>query len=708
MNNVTGTTHATQAAIARLLRPRSVAIIGASATPGALGGNVLGNLERFGFRGDIHLINPNRTEINGRPCLKSAADLPEGVDCAVLAIPRAATLDAVKGCAARGVGGLVIFAGGFAELNAEGRAQQEEIARIAHDHNMAVEGPNCLGYVNFVDGVPLTFGVTDPPPPLNGRRAIGMVSQSGAMATVIRSALNARNIDFSFTVSSGNEAVNGLEDFLEFLVDDDATHVIMMVVEQFRSPQRFLALARRARDNGKRIVMMHPGRSAAAKASAQTHTGAMTGDYAVMQALVSHAGVLVVDMLEELIDLGELLIRWPELPRRGAAVITESGAHKGMMLDFCETVGLDLPAPSPASAAVIGAIAPDLILPTNPLDLTAQSLIDRDLYRKTMVPLLADERYDSLVLAIILSNPAMNSRKMGPIFDALKEINSAKSVVFAMLGEETEVGSNIISELRALNVPFFRSPERALRALARLTDYGNRKTVALTSTATAAKRLPQGVIAEHLAKKILAEAGIAIPHGEFVTDVEAAKQAAKRIGYPVALKAQAAALSHKSDAGGVILRIADDAALAAGWTKLHTDIAKAQPNLKLDGVLVEAMAKPGVELILGARNDKDWGPVLVVGLGGVFAEALHDVRVLPPDLSPAEVIAELGKLKGAALLGAFRGAPARDLAAVATMASKLGAFILTHPEIDEIDINPVTVFGQGEGAIALDALIVTR
>jgi acyl-CoA synthetase (NDP forming) len=207
---------------------------------------------------------------------------------------------------------------------------------------------------------------------------------------------------------------------------------------------------------------------------------------------------------------------------------------------------------------------------------------------------------------------------------------------------------------------------------------------------------------------LLAEAGIAIPPGALVSDLAAAKAAAAELGYPVALKAQAAALSHKSDAGGVVLDLADEAALAAGWERLHADIARTRPGLALDGVLVEAMAKRGVELILGARNDPDWGPVLVVGLGGVFAEALHDVRVLPPDLEAESIAGELMKLKGAALLRAFRGQPARDAAAAAELAARLGAFVLAHPEIAEIDINPVVVHADGEGAVALDALIVVR
>ncbi len=691
------------------MRPRSIAIAGASPTPGSLGGSVLANLERFGFTGEIHLINPNRAEINGRPCLKSTADLPDGVDCAVLAIPRSGVLDAMKGCAARRVGGVVIFSAGFAEAGPEGRAQQDELARIARAAGMAVEGPNCLGFVNCVDGVPLTFGVADKPAPLAGRRAIGIVSQSGAMATVIRAALNAHDVPFSFTVSSGNEAVNGLEDFLEFLIEDDATNVIVMVVEQFRSPKRFLGLARRARTLGKPVVMQHPGRSAAAKASAQTHTGAMSGDYEVMRALVSNAGALVVDTLEELIDLGELLIRWPVLPKAGAAVLTESGAHKGMTLDFCESVGLALPEPSPASKAVIGAIAPDLILPTNPIDLTAQALVDPGLYRKTLEPLLADERYGSIVLAIILSSAARNPHKLRPIIDALRELKPQKPVLFAMLGEDVPVPAETIDELRALAVPFFRSPERALRALARVTQFAaSRPTAPSAPAPTPSKTLPAGTLAEYRAKQVLFDAGIATPKGMFVTDPAAAKAAARQIGYPVALKAQATALAHKSDAGGVVLNLRDDAALIAGWDKLHADVAKARPGLALDGVLVEAMARSGVELILGARNDRDWGAVLVIGLGGVFAEALHDVRVLPPDLDAAAIADEFRLLKGAALLKAFRGAPARDVRAVAEMAAKLAAFMRAHPEVAEVDVNPVMVYAEGDGAVALDALIVAR
>jgi len=688
--------------IERMLRPRSIAIIGASATPGALGASLLANLERFGFAGDMHLVSASRAAIGGRPCVKSAAGLPEGIDCAVLAIPRAGVREAVAGCAARGVGGVIIYAAGFAEAGPEGKVLQAELVGAAH--GMAVAGPNCLGHINFADGIPLTFSPCVPAPPA-GRRAVGIVSQSGAMASMLRAALHARDIAISFSVSTGNEAVTGAEDFLDYLIDNPSTHVLLMLAEQIRHPQRFLALARRARAAGKPIVLLHPGRSAAAQASAQTHTGAMSGDHAVMRTQVVHAGVALVDTLEELIDLGELLVRWPSRPHGSAAVISDSGAFKALALDFCESCALDLPAPSEAAAAALGALAPDLILPTNPLDLTAQALIDPDLYRRAMLPFFDDPGCGSLVLAVVLSSPTHSERKMAPIIAALAEFGPPKPVVFAMLGEDCEVPAAAVAKLRSLGVPFFRSPERALRALARLATVREPQSLSFAQVRAAA-RLPAGVIAEHAAKRLLREFGLPIPRSELVHDLAAAEQAAARLGYPVVLKAQSRRLAHKSDAGGVVLGLADAAALAEGWRKLHADIAKVQPALALEGVLVEVMARAGLELIVGLRRDPDWGPVLLLGLGGVFAEVLRDIRLLPSCVDAAAIIGDLHKLKAAALLTGFRGAPPPDLAAAANVAARLGVFAAAHPEIAEIEVNPLMVYP--EGALVLDALIVVR
>ena len=298
---------------------------------------------------------------------------------------------------------------------------------------------------------------------------------------------------------------------------------------------------------------------------------------------------------------------------------------------------------------------------------------------------------------------------MAPIISALRDFGPPKPVVFAMMGEDSEVAPEIIAELRNLGVPFFRSPERALRALAKLAAVrAPQGALPAPAAAPANERLPSGVIPEFAAKKILADAGIPVPRAALAKDLNDAQRAAAQIGYPVVLKAQSAALSHKSDVGGVVLGIADDASLANAWRKLHADIAKARPDLQLDGILIEAMARPGVELILGARNDPDWGPSLTVGLGGVWTEALHDARVMPAWLAPSAIADELRKLKGAVLLTGYRGKPALDIDAVAEIAAKLGQFVSAHPEVAEIDINPLVVYPSGEGAIAVDALIVAR
>lgn len=696
-----------RASIERLLNPKSVAIAGVSATPGSLAGIVLDNLRRFGFAGALHLIHPKRDEVQGMPCVRSVRDLPYGVDCVVLAIPAAGVLDAVKGCAERGVGGIVIFSAGFAELGPEGKAVQDEIAAIARASGMAIEGPNCLGYVNYADGACITFSATEPHP-LTGP-GIAVVSQSGAMATVVRAGLHSHGLDVSVSVSTGNEAANGVEDFLDHLLESPQTRVVAMVVEHFRDPQRFLARARRAREQGIVLVLLHPGRSAAARQSAQTHTGALAGDYAVMRTLVEREGVIVVDTLEELIDLCDCALRCKKRPFGGVAILGESGAYKALALDYCESIGVDLPQPEGDAAATLNTIAPGLIIASNPLDLTAQGLVDPSLYGRALAGLVANPKCGSVLVTIILSNEKLAMRKMPPVIEAMRPYADTHTVVFAMLGEDSPVPDAIIGEVRDAGIPFFRSPERALRALARFTAWAEalNETSAVVAPA-AAERLPAGVIPEYTAKDVLARAGLRMPQRRFVTDLDAALTAAGALGFPVALKVQSPALSHKTNVGGVILGLQDGDDLRAGWERLHANLAKAAPGVGIDGVLVETMANKGLELILGARRDPDWGPVLAIGLGGIFTELLKDVRLMPTDLSRSEIEKVLRSLKGAALLEEFRGTPARDVDAVVDAILSLGAFVRAHPEVEEIDINPLLVLAKSEGALALDALISCR
>lgn len=523
----------------RLLRPRSVAIVGASDKPGALGASVLGNLIKQGFAGDIHLVNPKRAEIGGRRCVASVDDLPEGVDVAVLAIPRAGVLEAMRGLARRGAGAAVIFSAGFAEDGPQGLADQEEIGRIAREAGMVVEGPNCLGFVNFRDRVSLTF-IEMPEARAQGERRVGVVSQSGAMAAVVATTMIHREVPLSCYISTGNEAASGVEDYLAHLVEDPETAVIGMIVEHFRDPARFLAGVRAARAARKQVVLLHPGRSVAGAASAATHTGAMAGDYAVMQVHAERAGVIVVQSLEELGDVAEIVTRCPSLTAGGTGVIAESGAFKAMMLDLAEGVDLHLPVLTDADSPALRAALPDFVPVTNPLDITAQGLVDSGLYGRTLAALAADPRISTIVLTLIQTATGTSHVKFAAVMEALKAIDTTKPIIVGGVDEGGGVLDEDIRALRQAGVTYLPTAERALRALARITAFLDRDTSAETGDATPVAALTQvgSSVPEYRSKAIMAEHGIASPAFALTHNLDEAMEAAEGLGYPVVLKAQ--------------------------------------------------------------------------------------------------------------------------------------------------------------------------
>ena len=323
-----------------LLRPRSLAVVGSFVDPHSIGGAFLGNLDRFGYSGELHLVSRHRSQINGRPCVPTIDDLPTDIDSVALVIPEPAVLEAVAGCIRRRAKSALVFAAGFAETGAEGRAKQERLAAMAREGGLAVNGPNSIGIINYVDGIPLTFEPIEPQPSGAGR-GVAVVAQSGGMSGNIRSAVAAKGIPVSYVISLGNEAVCGIEDFLAYLVDDGETSVIAAFVEQVRRPRLFRHLIRRAQARGKPVVLMHPGRSARARDAAQSHTGALVGDYGVMRTLLDGEGVLIVDTLDELVDVTTLLCRNPEPPALGPAILTNSGACPRHRLGFLRRSGPD-------------------------------------------------------------------------------------------------------------------------------------------------------------------------------------------------------------------------------------------------------------------------------------------------------------------------------------------------------------------------------
>jgi acyl-CoA synthetase (NDP forming) len=692
----------------RLLRPKSVAVVGASDRTGALGATLLNNLVQYEFAGDIYPVNPKRDELLGLKVYHSVEELPEGIDCAVLAIPRPFVLDTVRQLAARKCGAVVIYSAGFSEAGEEGMRDQQELARIAHESGMVVEGPNCLGCTNYVARVPLTFVETNMQSPPKGTRAVGIASQSGALAAVLATALHPRGLYVSTSVSTGNEAASGVEDYVEWLIDDEDTHVIAMYVESLRRPKAFVAAARRAREAGKPIVMLHPGKSNKAQESAATHTGAMAGDYQLMKAKLSREGVIFADTLEELGDITEIALRCQALPGANMAVLGESGALRGLAFDIAEDIGLDLIDLNDANSPELRAVLPDFVPVSNPTDITALGLSEPEIYTKVLTTLLEDERVGSVVASIIQSDPITSGIKFPHIIKVLEDGTFTKPLVFAGVDEGARVPQEYIDGLRKVGIPWFPSTERAYRAIARLAELAKRDLTDRSATPLKVEGLEQvsGVVPEYQAKELLRPLGIEFPESRFAANEEQACLAAEAIGYPVVMKAQAAELGHKSDAGGVILNLTSADEVRGAFTRMFQNVAAYDKSIALDGVLIEAMGKMGTEMIVGAKHDPEWGPVVLAGFGGVTAEILKDVKLFTPDMDQAAVHSGLLELKQAAILKGYRGSAAKDVAALAELIVLTARIMAGNPRIREIDLNPVIIHAEGEGVVALDALML--
>lgn len=697
----------------RLLRPQSIVVAGVSPQKGSAGLMVLANLENQAYGGPVHIVSRGRTEVSGRACHPGLKDIPRGVDVAVLCVPRDAVLESIEDCASRGVGAAVVFASGFAELGAEGEAAQRELVRAAEAAGMALLGPNCFGYQNNAHNLAVSFSANQKE--LGELRSVvGIVAQSGGMGVGLRRNLEARGIGSTYFIATGNEAALGVEDFVADIIEDEATRVIAVLAEHLRKPQLMLQAARRARELGKAIVLMHPGRSARAREAARSHTGALAGDHAIMRALLSHEAVIVLESFQEWQDVTALLARYPEPVQGGVGVITSSGAFRGMTFDLCEQLGLAVPAFGEATLQALRKVLPSFSDAANPVDLTTQLIWQKDLVGTASQPLVADPAVGSIVIALTAAPGETSLENARLAIPYLQQ--SKKPVVYTTLSNPEILHPDFRKTFREGGIPYFHSSEAALVAVARLTAHGKmlaRADERVREVAEVAPLPRRGLLAEFEGKAWLARAGIPCPEGGMAKSPEAALEIARRIGYPVVLKAQARDLTHKSDAGGVALNIADDPSLSRAWTKMEADISRAHPGMKLDGILVERMMSSesgarGIEMVVGARRDPHWGPVLMVGLGGVWIETLNDVRLMPADLGEARIVEEILNLRGAKLLQGARGTAPADVAALARVAGRVGALVRATPGLKEIDINPLLVYPQGRGVMALDALIVAE
>ncbi len=688
-------------AVTKFLRPRSVAIVGMSSRAGSPGQMILQSLKLNRFEGDIHLVGRSAEPIDGRQVLKSPDELPEGVDLAVFALPAAGVREAIEACARRKVGSAMIFAAGFAEVG--DNATQDAVTHTARAAGLAVVGPNCLGVTNNVDGLWLHM--------LFAREAqrgveggIAFVGQSGGLLGHFQRAADGLGLPLSYVISTGNEA--GLEgtDFLEFLADDPATRVIALYCEEIRRPQDFLAACRRARAAGKPVVLMQAGRGAKARKAAQSHTGALIGDWATMKTQVEDAGAIVVSTMDEMMDLVQLLVRYPDPPTKGPGILTASGAYVGLTNDFAEEIGLDLPELDPATLKRVKEVLPSFGNYGNPLDVTAG--FSPEALTVASKALLDDPNIGMLFVTFPIS------RSLQVVNFNKGMVDSPKPKVMVALGDTWALDADVLQAVAESPAVFARSSDRMLRAITLYTRYG--RSLARTRVASNPAAFPglpkigKGAQPEWLGKKVLSAAGIRVPDGDLARTPDEAIAIAKRAGYPVALKAQAAALSHKTEAGGVMLNLADEAALRAAWTAMQESVKRAAPGVTLDGCLVEKMSPKGLELMIGAKRDPAWGAVLLLGLGGIWVEALGDVQLLPVDADEVQIAEALHKLRTAKLLTGFRGAPPVDIEAVTKAVLAIGRLMRTTPGIVEVDINPLMVHAKGQGATALDALIVSE
>lgn len=692
----------------RLLRPTTVAVAGASPDARSIGGAILRNLRSSGFNGQLTLVSPTRDQIDDQPCVKSLRDIPEGTDAVILNLPRAAIRQALEDCVARNVGGAVVFATGFGESGGAGRIEQDAISSLCRDAGLALLGPNCLGFANYVDGMcasfeDLSFGESKIVP---GRRRVAVIAQSGATAANVRSSLQARGIAVSHVVSTGNEAVLHIEDFITFVIREGVS-AIALYVEQIRNPAAFLAIARHARERGVPIVMLHPGRSARARAAAQSHTGALTGDYAVMKTAVENEAVVLVETMDELFDATAILQRFPRPSAGGVAIVTNSGAIRGLSLDTMEDIGLPVARPNAATLETLKALSPANVEIDLPLDLGAAGYSDAGIFTTTTQALLDDPAVGSVIWAMTGGGPHQQLAKVQAMLPLSKRED--KPLILTITGDGAPLDPQCLSAVRENEIALFRSPERTLRAMAALHRHAVARDAA-GERAGPVRAVPllrgAGAIPEYVGKTWLRELGVPVPAGQLAQTLRQAQEVAKAIGYPVVIKAQTPSLHHKSDVGGVIVGIKNESELGAAWDRLHANLSAAVATLVLDGILVEQMAPPGLEMVVGAKNDPKWGPVILVGLGGVWIEALRAVELLPPDITHARAVERINVMKGAMLLGPFRGQPRRDVSALADVVLALGNAMRADPSIQEIDINPVMVFAQGAGVMALDALIV--
>ena len=709
-----------------VLRPRSVAVIGASRERGTIGAELFHNLIAHGFAGVVYPVNPRAPVVQSVRAYPDLAHLPGPVDLALIAVPAAQVLEAVRACAAHGVQGVVVISAGFKEVGDEGAARERELVEVVRAHGMRLVGPNCLGVVNTEPAVRLdaTFAPVFPPPGM-----VAFSSQSGALGLAILETATQLNLGISHFVSIGNKADVSSNDLIEYWERDPGTAVILLYLESFGNPRRFTRIARRVARR-KPIAIVKSGRTRAGMRAAMSHTGSLAGTDKAVDALCVQSGVIRTDTIEELFDVAMLVAHQP-IPRgRRVGIVTNAGGPGIMASDACESHRLEVPELGEATLEGLRAFLPREAGIRNPVDMIASA---RPESFERAVHLVADDPGIDAVLVIyvppIVTQPEEVAQAIVRGAEAAGHAAAARGVpakpVLACF-----MGSHGVPDaLRSLsesNVPSYTFPESAAIALARAADYGvwlakpegripalgeidgSRADDAIAGALGRAAAGAPAWLRPAEVRALLGASGIASPEQAVATDADAAVAAARRIGFPVAVKLVSDAVTHKSEVGGVVLDVADESGVRAAFTGIAARLRTAGQARDMQGVAVQAMVRDGIEAIVGVTHDPSFGPMLMFGLGGTQVELLKDVVFrLPPitDLDAAEMVRAP---RGFPLLEGYRGGPAADIAALETLLLRVSQLVGDHPEIVEMDLNPIKALAPGRGCRVVDARVAVR
>ena len=689
------------------LQPSAIAVLGASRRRGTVGGEVIRNLAAAGFTGALHAVNRRAEDVEGVTAYASVAEIPGVVDLAVIALPPQAVIDAARECAGKGVRALVVLTAGFGESGPEGIERQRELLDVCRSSGMRLVGPNCLGILNTDPAVRMnaTFAPSFPP-----AGPMGFLSQSGALGLAMIDYAGALGLGLSSFVSNGNKADVSGNDLLQYWEDDPRTGLIGLYLESFGNPRKFARIARRVAAK-KPVLAVKAGRSVAGARGTSSHTGALiSGSDLTVDALFRQAGVIRADTLPELLDVAKLLAAAPAPRGPRVGIVTNAGGLGILCADACEAAGLEVPVLPEALQDELRTFLPATAGISNPVDMIATS--GGEEYRLTVAAIARSGAVDSLVAIYIPPLVTTAEEVARGIRAGVDEAAGAIPIVAVFT---TGAGAPTEIEGGAVEVPTFAFPEDAARAIARASSYGqwlerdHGSVPELTDTdpdraaATIAAALADGPrwLEPDEVAALLECYAIPIPDWRLVADPAEAGAAAAAIGAPVALKAVAEGLLHKTDVGAVALGLDGAAALEAAASEMAASVERAGHGLR--GFLVQRMVDPGVEMIVGVVHDASFGPVVACGGGGVTAEAMRDVAVRITPLTDRNAAAMIRSLRTHALLRGWRGAPAADIASLEDVVLRVSALVERHPEVVEADLNPVVV--SPAGALVVDARI---